>query len=148
MFGTEGRVVLPRPSNGINVVPSSLQTFGEILTTGSGPLGSISFGSSGRDPSGEFIGLGKKVISETEFIWLRRAQPRLPRAPPRRLFLTYKFEVNVRVNVFRDAGQGLIMCFASWRSAQCDADEQYHSEQRRRLAADSRRGGAWSFLQR
>ncbi len=112
VFGTEGCVAVPRASDGISVVPNRSKTFGEIRTTELGPLGSILFRS--EDPTGQEIGLGiSDSSSGTEHVWLHnwRYVVLFP-CISTESFLSYKFTVGVRANLFSEAS-GIIMAFAS-----------------------------------
>ncbi|HKS26756.1 MAG TPA: hypothetical protein VJS44_03005 [Pyrinomonadaceae bacterium] len=111
VFGTEGCVALPRASDGVSVVPDRSKTFGEIRTTELGPLGSITFRS--EDPTGQEIGLGVTSGFEVEQVWLRnwRCVVLFP-CTTAESYLNYKFTVNVRANLFSEAG-GIIMSFTS-----------------------------------
>jgi hypothetical protein len=113
VFGTEGCVALPRASDGISVVPNRSKTFGEIRTSGLGPLGLISFRGEGEDPADGFASLGISTTEESEQVWLHnwRYVVLFP-CTPTEAFLSYTFTVGVVAQLFSEAS-GLIMAFTS-----------------------------------
>jgi hypothetical protein len=110
-FGSEGCVPLPRPTDGISVVPDRSVTHGEIVTTALGPLGSVTF--NGQGPSFEHPALGVDRSSGTERVWLHNwlnvvLFPCVSTAS----YLTYTFTADVDAELFSEA-DGMIMAFAS-----------------------------------
>lgn len=111
-FGYSGFVQMGRPTDGVYVVPGVKETSGDIVTTSLNDNGYITwdgFISAGADSAAPV-----QYDPAIQYSWLRNWHYLIPfPVAPYDSTFTYRFDVYVLANVFRDGGDATLWSFVS-----------------------------------